>query len=128
MGDGSRDRKYAFIDADDGEEGVWTADGLCLPFASDILPISPDLARRIIDWQIKRCPTANDSRAVEDFCALGLRLAKEVKSQLPDWTITYGDWRRFFEAMRLGKDGYQHYEYEVTLSHGDEEACARHRP
>lgn len=122
MGNGRPDGKYAFIDAEDGEEGIWTETGLCLPFSSDDLPVTNDLGHRIINWQLRLTPPPEDSPAFENFSREGLELAREVKAQLPDWTITYWDWHRYVEAQRLGITDESYYEYEIMLP--EEEASS----
>lgn len=107
-------KKHAHIDAERGEEGMWTEKGFCLPFANDYLPITPELAGRVIDWQL-RSEDWSGLFELESFSREGLALAKEVKAQLPDWRIIYWDHYKSHEARERGIKDSRYYEYEITL-------------
>jgi hypothetical protein len=108
--------KHAYIDAERGEEGMWTAEGLLLPFASDSLPIASELAGRLMDWQYRYSQEPDETFDWADFSREGLALAREIKAQLPDWTIVYWDHHKSHIAREQGIEDKSYYEYEIVLS------------
>jgi hypothetical protein len=93
-------------------EGVWSEDGAAMsPFD---LPINIDLQEKLQAWNWwydigyeGRCPDFD----IDEFSAVGLELAVELKRQLPDWTIEYFD----ESACDRGEDRSR-YRFEVLTS------------
>ena len=79
-------------------DGVWDKGGGSM--ACTALPITPELAFRIRQWQrvYGRLGHASgyDDRRIDysDFGAEGFAIALEIKRQVPGWTVVYRDERR----------------------------------
>ena len=91
--------KYVEIRGAWGIDCVWAMNGDNHDLED--LPISEDLSLRLREWQedIDRCEDIDQDKAnlgLEAHIALwtpvseaGLRLARAVKAELPDWTVVY---------------------------------------
>ena len=83
-------KKYVKIMADYLAEGVWDHEGACLSIAD--VPLHATLQLEITDWQATYDRTGMDEDFdVVGFSVQGLALAREVKRQLPEWTVMYFD-------------------------------------
>ena len=113
------------IVADDGGQGYVLDDPSAV--ACGELPVSQVLRDRLLAWNA-RYDDGCDAEALSDatcgrfdfiaFANEGFRLAKEVKRQLPKWTVLYWDdaldWRYWMtrEPRRFDRKAI---EYEITL-------------
>lgn len=81
------DKKWVRIMADYSAAGVWSKDGS----AADIheLPVRDSLRRDILAWQ--KIYESSNGRVTQEWATLGWLIAKEVKQELPDWTVVYFD-------------------------------------
>jgi hypothetical protein len=83
-------------------EGIWDKTGI--PRSIEDLPVSEVLQARIMAWQeryeeidgLDECdfnapPVIPDRSRWIAFSADGLKIAQEVKRELPDWTVMYHD-------------------------------------
>jgi hypothetical protein len=98
--------------ADSCADGVWNILGEGC--AADELPVTPELVARIRAWQADydaRFDLDEDVTSAEigAFSAEGAQIARELKRQLPGWTVVYFDEARF----RHG-DLRPRYEYEIV--------------
>lgn len=111
------DDKYLIIGGD-LTEAIWTSDGQ--PILLEDLPITDQLRTKLDEW-IRLTDDfeyylPKKDRAPFDlkgFTATGLTLAKELKAELPDWTILYCDewlWQNR-DDLFLSNDDCR---YEVT--------------
>lgn len=101
-------------------EGTFVEGGAISPYN---LPISRDLAEKIRDWNwwhdIGYHPRINDFDP-QDFTITGLYLAKQVKQEIPDWTVIFWDeieWDGIYEVEceTLVKQDYSHCITEIVL-------------
>ena len=99
--------------ADHSSTGAWAREGW--PIDLDELPISPAQAAQIAAWQLRyeanRDWDGDHSFDVETSAREGLAIAREVKRELPRWTVIYFDeW-----AYKQDRDGLREiYEYEIS--------------
>lgn len=89
---------------------LWDRDGVMVSY--DELPVSDDLKKRMVFWQ-----SWHDARNshdpipyLDEFAHYGLEIAKEVKRQLPEWTVVYFDEAAAYHD-RFGNS--EKYEYEI---------------
>jgi hypothetical protein len=72
---------------------IWDKQGIGTP--TDWLPVAADLVQALEDWVYEysnRSPFEQDSKFDErQHAAKGLELARQVKRQLPDWTVIFHD-------------------------------------
>jgi hypothetical protein len=111
-------QKWVRIMADFSADGVWNKQGqLC---ELDCLPVSGALKARISAWMdwFDRGADRSDRTAipfnVRIFTEEGLQIARDVKRELPDWTVVYFDEERSNEWIyhrRVGDRSY--FEYEI---------------
>ncbi len=98
--------------ADHSSTGAWAREGWPIKLAD--LPISPALAAQIRAWQLRyeanRDWDGDYSFDVETSAREGLAIAREVKRELPGWTVIYFDeW-----AYKQNRDGPREvYEYAI---------------
>lgn len=91
-------------------EGLWDKGGL--PRGIDELPVSDGLQARLMAWQeryevlaaeeendLDASPPIRDRSRWVAFSADGLKIAQDVKRELPDWTVMYHD---EFQAKTIG--------------------------
>lgn len=111
--------------ADDGCRGYELVDAAAAAFED--LPVSDALRDRLRAWNA-RYEDGCDVEAYADptcgrfdfiaFANEGFRLAKEVKRQLPDWTVLYWDealdWR-YWIMREPRRFDLASVEYEITL-------------
>lgn len=95
-------------------EGVWNRDGSA--GLVDDLPVSPSLKKRITAWQdtyeaIYRWDRKPSIQELTSFAGEGLEIARDVKRQLPHWTVVYFDELAFHN--RTEKDPRSVFEYEI---------------
>lgn len=103
--------KWVRIMGDYCADPLWGPDGTME--ALDDLPVSADLRARLAAWEkwfdLHSLDNPDFDKAA--FSSAGLALAREVKAQLPDWTVIYFD-----EAAAAGKPPgapRETFEYEV---------------
>ncbi|WP_146604540.1 hypothetical protein [Rhodoplanes roseus] len=79
-------------------DGIWDHEGLSR--SVDELPISGTLKDRLLAWQawfdVLDDQAAEEQTAVplatwQAFVAAGLAVARDLKRELPDWTVLYFD-------------------------------------
>ncbi len=112
------------IVADESCRGYQLIDEAASSFGA--LPVTPALLARLGDWNAcyeDGCDAeayADPSCSRFDFIAFaneGFRLAKEVKRQLPDWTVLYWDealdWR-YWTMREPRRFDRSKVEYEIT--------------
>lgn len=112
------------IVADDGCRGYELADSAAATF--DELPVSEALRTRLSAWNARYEDGCHADAYTDptcgrfDFIAFaneGFRLAKEVKRQLPEWTVLYWDealdWRYWIQPQPRRFDRAS-IEYEIT--------------
>lgn len=118
-------RKWVRIMCDDCSDGVWNQEGE--DDTPEDLPILQSLRDEILAWaaeydQIFRDEHERDFKVDEPrlraFGAEGLRLAQEVKRQLPDWTVIYHDTSVWYLNRRSEERDMprERFEYEIPLS------------
>jgi len=96
------------------------------------LPISRNLAEKIRDWNWWYDIGYNPRKEYfdpEEFTAIWLSLAKQVKQELPDWTVTFWDeieWDRLFdiESNTAQRQDSSHCEFEIVMDKMDLEAAS----
>jgi hypothetical protein len=111
-------QKWVRIMADFSADGVWNKQGqLC---DLDGLPVSGELKKRISAWMdwFDRAADRTDRNAipfdVRAFTKQGLDIARDVKRELPDWTVVYFDEEKSNESVRDGAlENRSHFEYEI---------------
>ncbi|WP_134727080.1 hypothetical protein [Paracoccus luteus] len=124
--------RWVRVMCDYGADGVWAKGGFAVHPAD--LPISDDLAVRILEWQYRHdnWRTLQDNAehpvyiedappdVLEPFAGEGFLIALVVRRQLPDWTVVYRDERRRVPYERVGftDEVRAHYrqwsQYEIT--------------
>lgn len=82
-----QDDKWVRVMADYCTDGVWQKDGAAA--SADELPISQPLRHRLRAWQSRY--DGDEPPQEPEFSADGLMIAKDIKTELPDWTIIYFD-------------------------------------
>lgn len=111
-------QKWVRIMADFSADGVWNKQGeLC---DLDGLPISGDLKNRIaiwMDWYDCDADSTDLNASPFDvrlFTKQGLDIARDVKRELPDWTVIYFDEEKSNESIQDGLiENRNHFEYEI---------------
>ena len=83
----------------------------------DDLPVTQELRQRLLDWEEmydrQDLYAKSPSYDVAAFSRTGRELAREVKRQLPDWTVVYFDEEAAAEKPAdAPKDPF---EYEIRL-------------
>jgi hypothetical protein len=93
--------------------GLWDSNGVHSDEAE--LPVSEALKARLrkwCDWYERNddyLPEPRTQFDYEAFAAEGLLIAKAIKAELPDWTVTYFDESKLMKALegkRKHQDGY----------------------
>lgn len=116
------DDRYVKICCDYCCEGTWDRKNCSVDH--DEFPITDDLKARLMGWQeiynryhvIEFDAIDLDEKPDLDwerFSAIGLEIAKEVKRQLPDWTVVYIDVYKARTQSPSSRLGRGVYEYEV---------------
>lgn len=111
------ERKYVKVMADYCSTGLWNKDGINMDVA--FYTLSPPTVNALRDWCLwyekndDYMPEGQRKRPpfdIEAFATEGLRVAKMIKADLPDYTVMYFD-----ELLldRLGQVEDRRYEYEV---------------
>jgi hypothetical protein len=117
-------QKWVRVTADFSADGVWDRQGkLC---DLDGLPVSDGLKKRISAWMewFDRGADPSDRNSipfdVRVFSEQGLEIARDLKRELPDWTVVYFDEERNNESIWLGgPEDRSYFEYEIQ----SDEAC-----
>jgi hypothetical protein len=111
-------QKWVRIMGDFAADGVWNKQGALCDL--DDLPVSDALKRRIAAWMdwYDRGADRSDRNAVpfdvRVFSEQGLEIARDVKRELPDWTVVYFDQQRCHESLHVGdSEDRSYFEYEV---------------
>jgi hypothetical protein len=113
---GMLEEKRVCIMCDFSPDPVWASAGF--NESLDDLPVTDDLKQRLSAWADRYC----DFVAFEDYGAeldlkefsrTGLELAREVKAQLPDWTIEYFDEEAAATVLPTGRR--ETFIYEIEL-------------
>lgn len=109
--------KWVRIMCDFTADGVWDKEGRSCHF--DELPISTEIKTMIAGWQAwyehndhSGMTRWFDARA---HAAFGLFIARLVKRELPDWTVTYFDDAAPRSDWHPGMPR-DHFEYEIILN------------
>jgi len=103
--------KYLKIMCDYTAEGVWTRRGATSPY---LLPLSDELREKLVDWNgIFDIGLEESGLTWEQFNAMGLDLAKQVKKELPDWTIYFYDEMAYPGDEEAEKIDGQPWVYEI---------------
>jgi hypothetical protein len=107
--------KWVRIMCDYSADPLWGPDG-AMNYLED-LPVTPDLRQRLFDWEkiydMQDIGAETPSYDVAEFSRTGLELAREVKRQLPDWTIIYFDEEAF--SGKLPNAPREVFEYEIEV-------------
>lgn len=122
--------KYVKLMPDYCSSGLWTINGAMMEWSS--LPVSEELKDRIHLWVSdydQNNPTFDDDEVDPDVfdigfhSAQGVELAKEIKRELPDWTVVY------FNESLINRDGPRtEYEYEIVDPNWDDPmGCSKER-
>lgn len=107
--------KWVRIMGDYSADPLWGPDGT-MSYLDD-LPVTQELRQRLRDWEgvydLQDESTTSAPFDVAAFSQTGRELAREVKRQLPDWTVVYFDEeaaaQRSVDALR------ESFEYEIGL-------------
>ena len=107
--------KWVRIMGDYSADPLWGPDGT-MGYLED-LPVTQELRQCLRDWvevyDLQDEPTSSAPFDVAAFSRAGRDLAREVKRQLPDWTVVYYD---AAAAAKCPADGPRHsFEYEIGL-------------
>jgi hypothetical protein len=105
--------------ADNSSTGLWLSEGVMAE--PEELPVSSHLHARIETWcgwyeQSQDYPTADQRTIAIDWTAFslkGLSIAREIKVELPGWTVVYFDESAYLQASVGGNHSREFYEYEV---------------
>jgi hypothetical protein len=102
-------------------DGYWLCNAAAL--AHPDLPIGNALRERLFSWQcwhdrygVDDFAHAPRSLGIEAFSAEGLLIARDVKSELPHWTVIYHDAEKFDYVLRTYWSGHicrSYYEYPI---------------
>lgn len=108
-------QRWVRLMCDFAADGVWNSKGEGC--SADSLPISRALLERVRAWQAwferDAWDGSSDLRPPFDvlaFSAEGLVIARDMKRELPDWTVVYFD-QAAGEAVRgkgCGRDTFEH--------------------
>lgn len=99
--------------ADYSSCGLWDSRGV--HWDDSDLPVSDELKARLrkwCDWYERNddyLPEPTTQFDYKAFSAAGLLIAKAIKAELPDWTVTYFDESKLMKALegkRKPQDGY----------------------
>lgn len=113
--------KYVRVLADYCADPVWEADGCMMMMMIEELPVTEDLRQRLVEWNHvyeRKCPSDGITWPEQaQHAAQGLELAKQVKQQLPDWTVVYSDSHKLAQLIlsETDSDDRTLWENEVTL-------------
>ena len=116
----SNETKWIRVMADFCSDGLWEKNGCAV--SSDDLPINEDLKVRLEQWCIwyekQRTDVSLKEQGfdIEGFAKEGLEIAKEIKKELPEWTVVYFDESKLPTNLgnkQLASAHREHYEYEV---------------
>ena len=107
--------KWVRIMCDFSADPLWGADGTMIDL--DDLPVTQELRQRLRDWEEvydrQDLFASSPSYDVAAFSRTGRELAREVKRQLPDWTVIYYDEEA--AANRATDAPKDAFEYEVRI-------------
>ncbi|BCI65835.1 hypothetical protein [Acetobacter aceti] len=109
------DEKWVRIMGEYGCDGVWHRDGC--PAYADELPVSEGLRERLLAWaqRYDDCDFPPEENSppfdMEAFARDGLKIARAIKAELPDWTVIYFDESKADYKNR--SQPRRQYEYEV---------------
>ncbi|MFZ5426792.1 MAG: hypothetical protein ACOZEN_07440 [Thermodesulfobacteriota bacterium] len=112
--------KFLKVMADFCAEGLWTSSGSLSPYS---LPLSDDLRERFIAWNWwydLEYEGRDKDFDMDAFVSEGLGIAKQLKRELPDWTIFYFDEAEFLRSFNLEQETGQKPDlgrrcYEIIL-------------
>jgi hypothetical protein len=115
------DDKYLKVMCDFCAEGLWTKKGAISPYS---LPLSNDLRERIVAWNWwydLEYDSEEQTMDMDAFTVEGLEIARQVKRELPDWTIIYSDEAGLNHAYKLEEETGQQkdsrkYIFEILLN------------
>ena len=109
---GMVESKWVRILADYCADPLWGPDG-SMESLED-LPVSQDLRARLETWEEWYDLQSLDNPEFDAaaFGRAGLELAREVKAQLPDWTVVYFDEAAWAARTEETADGA--FQYEIT--------------
>ncbi|HET8688534.1 MAG TPA: hypothetical protein VFM18_18125 [Methanosarcina sp.] len=129
--------KFVKLMSDYSSSGLWHSDGVMME-ASD-LPVSKDLQEQIAEWvrEYDLYNTSYRGEVSEDqfnlgwHSAQGIDIAKNIKRELPDWTVFYfNEWlmERTPELKKQRGEDRDYYNYEIVDPEWDDPmGCSRKR-
>lgn len=107
--------KWVRIMCDYSADPVWASDGTMIDL--DDLPVTQELKQRLRAWEEifdrQDLFASSPSYDVAAFSRTGRELAREVKRQLPDWTVVYYDEEA--AAAKAADAPTETFEYEIEI-------------
>jgi hypothetical protein len=100
--------KWVRIMSDYCADGIWSKDGGGEDI--DSLPVSVKLKNDLLSWQMEYDFNYDSMLDIEisEFSIKGLKIAKRVKEELPDWVVIYFD---IYKSLLYDPRSY--YQYEI---------------
>ncbi len=107
--------KWVRILADFCADPVWEKGGGNADLAD--LPVSTELSILLDAWAVRYSRFADKPDFnIQEHSDRGLALARQVKEELPEWTVIYLDEARAMEVSHEHiEERRSYYEYEITL-------------
>lgn len=83
--------KHVKVMADYAATGIWTKTGSMAALAD--LPVDPNVYFQLGHWQhwFEARPNMEEIPYISGFVRYGLGIAREIRRQLPGWTVEYFD-------------------------------------